>query len=106
MSKYFSPTVFGFVGVITYALAVTYNWPAFAYYPLIKQFSWTHDLPKASGPAMLYYGWMATTLIPALILAFAVPGALSRKLPAALGWIVPALGVIYMFIYCAHWFTS
>jgi len=104
MSKHFSPTVFALVGAIGYVLAYTFNWPAFAYYPLIKQFHLTHDLPKNAGPAMLYYGWIATAAIAAVILAFLVPKSIAAKLPPALGWIVPILLVIYTCIYDRNWF--
>jgi hypothetical protein len=98
---------FAYVAAIGYMLAVTFNWPAFAYYPLLNHFDLDLKLPaKTNGPVMLYYGWIVTSAAAGLVLAFAVPKSLTAKIPPALAWIVPLLLVIYSFIYCAHWFTS
>ena len=69
---------FALVGAIGYMVAVTFNWPAFAYYPLLNHFSLDLKMPaKTSGPGMMYYGW-----------------------------IVPLILIVYTFIYCGHWFTA
>jgi hypothetical protein len=98
---------FAYVGAIGYMLAVTFNWPVFAYYPLLNHFDLDPKLPaKTSGPSMLYYGWIATSAIAGLLLAFAVPKGVAARIPTAFAWIVPLLLVVYTFIYCGHWFTS
>jgi hypothetical protein len=98
---------FALVGAIGYMLAVTFNWPAFAYYPLLNHFSLDLKLPaKTSGPSMLYYGWIVTAAAAALALAFVVPKSIAAKIPSALGWIVPLILIVYTFIYCGHWFTA
>jgi hypothetical protein len=105
MTKQSALTVFALVGAITYMLAVTFNWPAFAYYPLLNHFSLDRALPaKTSGPSMLYYGWIVTAAAAALVLALLVPRAIGRKLPVALGWIVPLVLIVYTFIYDRNWF--
>jgi hypothetical protein len=105
MTKQSALTVFALVGAITYMLAVTFNWPAFAYYPLLNHFDLDRALPaKTSGPSMLYYGWIVTAAAAAVILALLVPRSIGNKLPAALGWIVPLVLIVYTLIYDRHWF--
>jgi len=100
-------TVFALTGAVVYMLAVTFNWPAFAYYPLLNHFSLDRALPaKTSGPSMLYYGWIVTAAAAAAVLALVVPKSLAAKIPPAAGWIVPLLLIVYTFIYCGHWFTA
>ena len=97
--------VFALVGAIAYVLTYTFNWPAFAYYPLLNHFSLDRALPaKTSGPSMLYYGWIVTAAAAALIAALIVPRSIAAKLPASLGWVVPLLLMIYTLIYDRHWF--
>ena len=105
MSKQSALTVFALAGAIGYVLAFTFNWPAFAYYPLLNHFDLDRALPaKTSGPSMLYYGWIVTAAVAALVLAFLVPRAIGAKLPASLGWIVPLVLILYTFVYTRHWF--
>jgi hypothetical protein len=105
MTRQNSLIVFALVGAIGYVLAYTFNWPAFAYYPLLNHFSLDRALPaKASGPAMLYYGWIVTAAAAGLIAALIVPRSIAAKLPASLGWIVPLLLMLYTLAYDRHWF--
>lgn len=88
-ARLFSARTFTLVVGISYAAAVYLNWPLFRYYPLIKRFS-LHDLADRSyGPAMNWYGWMATAAIPAVLVAAVVPKQLGDRIPAAILWVVP-----------------
>jgi hypothetical protein len=104
MTKHVSYITFALVGAIGYVLAYAFNWPVFAYYPLIKEFHFAHTLPASAGPAMLYYGWITTAAIAALILALVVPRSIAAKLWPGLGWLVPLVLILYTFVYTRHWF--
>ena len=51
---------------------------------------------RDEGPAMYWYGWIATTLIGSAvlgILATMLPENMSRRIPLSLTWIVPVAAV-------------
>jgi hypothetical protein len=96
--------VFSLVSTVVYVLAYNFNWQAFRYYPLLNQFSIDPLPAKSSGPAMLYYGWMATALIAGLTVAAIVPPKYAAKLPPAVAWVVPLLLVAFTLVYEKHWF--
>jgi hypothetical protein len=72
----------------------------FTYHPALVEFDW--GVQKArEGPAMYWYGWMATAGIAATIAAgfgLLLPQSAVRRVPAALSWIVP-LAAILIFSY-------
>ena len=83
--------VFSALFGVIYVIAMDQNWAAFTYHPRPGEWGWGAEAAR-NGPAMYFYGWMATTLAGAaaggvLILA------LRRLVPAAwwlhLGWAVP-----------------
>ena len=88
--------VFAVVYVAVYTLAVWKNYALFTYHPAI--YEWGFGVQKAKdGPAMYWYGWLATSVIVALVaglLASLVPAA--RRLWPGLAWLVP-LGAILFF---------
>ena len=88
--------VFAVVYVVVYTLAVWKNYALFTYHPAI--YEWGFGVQKAKdGPAMYWYGWLATSVIVALVaglLASLVPAA--RRLWPGLAWLVP-LGAILFF---------
>ena len=88
--------VFAVVYVVVYALAVWKNYALFTYHPAIYEWGFGVQKPK-DGPAMYWYGWLATSVIVALVaglLASLVPAA--RRLWPGLAWLVP-LGAILFF---------
>jgi hypothetical protein len=100
MSRVFSARVFALVFGIGYAAAVYIDIPLFRYYPLIERFS-LHDLAdRTLGPAMSWYGWMATAAVAAVILAAVIPKSIGNRIPAAVFWILPFI----MFI--AAWYRE
>jgi hypothetical protein len=105
--------VFSLVSAVVYVLAYNFGWQLFRYYPALNKISIDALPAKESGPAMMYYGWMATAalaglavaLIVELILRFAVgPEKITVKPPAALSWVVPLLLVAFTLVYEKHWF--
>jgi len=88
--------VFAVVYVVVYTLAVWKNYALFTYHPAIYEWGFGVQKPK-DGPAMYWYGWLATSVIVALVaglLASLVPAA--RRLWPGLAWLAP-LGAILFF---------
>jgi hypothetical protein len=86
--------------VVFYALAVEFNLAPFTYRPQLKRFAFPVELPKA-GPAMCWYGWIATSGVGALLLsaiALTVPRELTLRIWSNLVWLIPT-GAIVFFIY-------
>ena len=96
--------VFSLVSTVVYVLAYNFGWQAFRFYPLLTKVSLDPLPAKESGPAMMYYGWMATALIAGLIVAAIVPNKIAAKLPSAVAWVVPLLLVAFTLVYEKHWF--
>lgn len=90
IGRFFSAPVLSLLFGVGYAFAVYVNVPLFRYYPLVNRFSLT-DLATASlGPAMAWYGWIATGLVFALVVTPFVPRRIGDKLPAPVFWLVVA----------------
>jgi hypothetical protein len=62
-------TVFGVAYAVIYVICTEINLPLVTYHPVIGAVDvlWT---PERRGPAMYWYGWMLTSLIGALALAW------------------------------------
>jgi|HigsolmetaAR202D_1030399.scaffolds.fasta_scaffold79593_1 hypothetical protein len=84
MESRISPVVFALVYCIVYAVVLAFDWPLFNYYPQVGEFTWGWT-PKleGAGPAMTWYGLMATAgavaLLAALILRDKVVAAALRN---------------------------
>jgi hypothetical protein len=92
--------VFATVFALAYVVCIERNLALFTYHPALNEYSWGVEKAK-EGPAMYWYGWMASAgLLAALagLAAAVLPAALTRRLPPALAWAVP-LAVILVFSY-------
>ena len=88
-SRFFSARAFTLVFGFSYAVAIYGNYPLFRYYPLVQRFS-LHDLADLSlGPAMSWYGWIATAAILAALATAVIPKRVANRIPAAVFWILP-----------------
>jgi MFS superfamily sulfate permease-like transporter len=91
MDRVFSARVFTLMYGIGYAIAVGTGHPLFRYYPQQNRFS-SHALAGQSpGPAMSWYGWIATAATLALLSAALVPKRLGDRIPGMLILIVPLI---------------
>lgn len=100
-------TVFAIATPIIYTACEMQNWPLFTYHPGSNRIDlgWAAAV-KDEGPAMYWYGWVATTLIGAAILgmlATMLPEKVARSIPLSLVWIVP-LAMIPILIYALRFF--
>jgi hypothetical protein len=87
---------------IVYLTAFYLDWAPFRYYPETRAFHLT-AMPQ-DGPAILWYGWMASAAVVSAILAWLVPRALAERLRPSLSWIVPLVIVVLLFVYERRWF--
>lgn len=92
--------VFAVVYAVVYVIAVMKNYALFTYHPALEEFGFLVEKPK-EGPAMYWYGWLATSGITALVagvVACFVPERLTKRLWSGWSWTIP-LGVMLVFGY-------
>ena len=83
--------VFAVVYAVVYVLAVENNYALFTYHPADNAFGPLVE-PPGAGPAMYWYGWIATAGISALVLgliACCIPGDATKRLWSGLSWAIP-----------------
>jgi hypothetical protein len=84
--------VFAAAYAILYVLAVEYNWALFTYHPALEEFGLLVEKPR-EGPAMYWYGWIATAALGAFVIAAIVswiPESLSKRVWPGWSWAIPA----------------
>jgi hypothetical protein len=72
--------VFSLVACVGYTLAYYFEWSLFQYYFAENSIGGFWEQGGASGPPILWYGWLATAVIAGGIAAMAIPKA-SAGLP-------------------------
>ena len=98
--NYLSAKVFVMTFGVGYAITVFGNYPLFRYYPLVKRFSLQDLVDPMLGPAMAWYGWIFTALVPAVILAAIIPKRFGDRIPTFIFWILPFV------ILAASWYRE
>ena len=99
--------VFSVVYSLTYLLAVKKNLALFTYHPALEEFGALVEPPR-DGPAMYWYGWMATSLIAALIAAALtrfIPERLAGRLWSGWSWAAPIASML-VFVYMLSGFFT
>ncbi len=102
-----TPRSFGFLAIVftvvytvVYVIAVGQNYALFTYHPVPGTISMGVVKPH-DGPAMYWYGWIATGAIGALaacLIACLVPERLAKHVSSGWSWVVP-VGVLLVFAY-------
>ena len=101
----FAPAVFMVAFCFAYACVFAMNWPLFSYYPLHGQFTWGHHALQGMGPAMAWYGLMASAGIAAALVALIVPDrAIDRVLRNYL-WLFPCAAMLTCVFLLRHFFA-
>jgi hypothetical protein len=93
-------TVFAVIYPIVYYLSVWKNYALFTYIPALGRFG-MGVLKSSNGPAMYWYGWIATSALAAAAggaAAALLPERLSARLWPGWVWIIP-LCVMLLFVY-------
>lgn len=88
--------VFAVTFAFVYLLAVEYNWALFTYHPALEQFGPFVEKSK-DGPAMYWYGWLATAAIGAFVtaaLASWLPNAVTGRIRPMWSWLIPSLVMV------------
>ena len=87
--------VFGVSFAVLYVMCDLAALPLFTYHPGTDRIDAGFAPPRRDeGPAMYWYGWIATSTLGATVLgaiAALLPEKLRTKIPAALAWIVPVV---------------
>jgi hypothetical protein len=90
--------VFAAAFAVVYVLAVEANWALVTYHPRSGEWEWLTK-PSKSGPAMYWFGWLATSFLAAsAISVLALPLTRRWPPPVWIGWTVP-LAVMAVFVY-------
>jgi hypothetical protein len=109
VSRFISLRALSILFIAGYCAAVIGNWPLFRYYPLVGQFSLIDIPDKSLGPAMTWYGWMATAAIPALIAAavfkLTVPDRWRERFVPLL-WLAPLAVLVAGYIREQEWLLN
>lgn len=90
--------VFTAAFAVIYLTAVEKNLALFTYHPRIGEWGLWAEPPR-SGPAMYWYGWLATSFIGAAAISLAsLPLTARYRAPGWIGWGIP-LVVMGAFVY-------
>jgi hypothetical protein len=87
--------VFAVVYAITYAVSVLNNYALFTYHPAIGEFGAGVQKGR-DGPAMYWFGWLATSGIVASVAGAAaalLPESATRRLWPGLTWVVALIAL-------------
>ena len=94
MTLRFGPVTFAIAFCCTYAAAYWFNLPLFVYYPVRGLFTWGTVILKNAGPGMVWYGFMADSLIVATLLALIIPDRLPDRLFRNFVWVFPCAAML------------
>jgi hypothetical protein len=92
--------VFAVAYALAYVIAVWKNLALFTYHPLAGTLGFGVEKPH-DGPAMYWFGWIATAAIAAIVaclIAAMVPQRYAARIASAWAWTVP-LTVLMFFVW-------
>jgi hypothetical protein len=100
--------VFSAAYAVLYLAAMYYNLALFTYYPVARQFyPLVPATPQARGPAMFWYGWIATATLGALalsVLSLVVPERWATRLWPGWSWVAPTAVFLTLIVLLRGWF--
>lgn len=99
--------VFAAVYAVMYVIAMEKNYALFTYHPALEKFGFLVQKPE-EGPAMYWYGWIATAGIVALaagLLACAIPERAQRRLWSGWAWTIPLSVIVVLGYLLRGYFT-
>ena len=85
--------VFGIAFAVLYVVCDMAKLPMFTYHPGTDRIDWGYAAARRDeGPAMYWYGWLATSALGAATLGGLIawlPALMRSKIPLTLAWVVP-----------------
>jgi len=108
MRKGFALAVFTAVFASVYLACFLNGWTLFRYYPLTGELT-TQDLPRAAGPAMGWYAWIAQGFVAAAfagLLVLLLPEKWTGRTWSGLGGFSALAVVVFTFYVEWHWFLN
>ena len=88
---------------IVYLTAFYMDWAPFRYYPDARTFHL--KVTPQDGPAILWYGWVASAALVSAAVAAVVPRQLAQRLRPGWAWVVPLAIMVLMLLYERRWFV-
>jgi hypothetical protein len=88
---------------IVYLTAFYMDWAPFRYYPDKRTFHL--EVTPQDGPAILWYGWVASATLVSAAVAAVVPRQLAQRLRPGWAWVVPLAIMVLMLLYERRWFV-
>jgi len=95
--------IFSLVACIAYTLAYYFEWSLFQYYFAANSIGFWEQ-GGASGPPILWYGWLATAVLAGAAAAAAIPRRWIARLLPDLLWLVPVVLIFAALMYERRWF--
>jgi hypothetical protein len=95
-------TVFSLVFPVAYVVNYYNEIALVRFYPLVGELH-LNIQPTTFGPAMVYYAWIVTSAVVALIAGLLVPTRWTAHLWAGWSWIVPLVATLFTFLYETRW---
>ncbi len=100
--------VFTVVYSVSYLIAVQNNYALFTYHPALEEFGPLVQPPR-DGPAMYWYGWIATAAIVAFAAATlwldSCPNGSRQRLWSGWSWAVPIASMVVFSYMLSGFFT-
>lgn len=94
--------IFSILFGVAYSTCFYMEWALFRYYPETNAFYW--KMHPQDGPAILWYGWVASALLVSGALALIVPRRLAEQVSNDMVWMVTVALVVVILIYERQWF--
>jgi hypothetical protein len=87
---------FAIAYAVIYVMATELNLALFTYHSALGEFGFGPNRPR-NGPAMYWYGWIATSTLCALVIAVVaayLPETMTRRLSPTLAWVAPLAAIV------------
>jgi hypothetical protein len=94
--------LFSVLFVVIYSVCFYMEWALFRYYPETNSFYL--QMHPEDGPAILWYGWLASALLLSAVIALIVPSRLAERVSSDSVWMVAVAMVVVILIYHRQWF--
>lgn len=94
---YIFAVVFAVVYAVAYVIAVESNYALLTYHPAIEEWGWLVEKPR-DGPAMYWYGWMATAALIGTVIGLSaslLPARTVQALWPGWSWSAPLAAMAF-----------